>query len=109
MKANGVVRKKINPSGADGKILKCLSCGSFRHWLDVCPDSWEKNMGKEHRKALCHSDRAVLDGSRVRQEATNKSGVIEELNTVVAGLKEEIISLKREIKQIKIGKNRKLD
>ena len=45
------------------------------------------------------------------EEATNKSqsGVIEELNTVVTGLKEEIISLKREIKQIKIGKNRKLD
>ena len=66
-------------------------------------------MGNEHRKALCHSDRAVLDGSRVWEEATNMSGVIEELSTVVAGLKEEIISLKREIKQLKIGKNRKLD
>ena len=37
---------------------------------------------------------AVLDGSRVWEEATNKSGIIEELNPVVAGLKEEIISLK---------------
>ena len=116
IKANGFARKKINQSGADGKILKCLSCGSFRHLLDDCPDSWEniakkKNMGNEHRKALCHSNRAVLDGSRVSEEATNKSqsGVIEELNTVVTGLKEEILSLKREIKQIKIGKNRKLD
>ena len=116
IKANVFARKKINQSGADGKILKCLSCGSFRHLLDDCPDSWEniakkKNMGNEHRKALCHSDRAVLDGSRVSEEATNKSqsDVIEELNTVVTGLKEEILSLKREIKQIKIGKNRKLD
>ena len=114
IKANGVVRKKINPTGADGKILKCLSCGSFRHLLDDCPDSWEniakkKNMGNEHRKVLCHNDRAVSDGSRVWEEATNKSGVIEELSTLVTGLKEEIISLKREIKQIKIGKNRKLD
>ena len=114
VKIYGDVRKKINPSGADGKILKCLSCGSFRHLLDDCPDSWEniakkKNMGNEHRKVLCHSDRAVLDGSRVWEEATNKSGVIEELNTVVTGLKEEIISLKREIKQIKKGKNRKFD
>ena len=24
IKANGVIRKKINPSGADGKILKCI-------------------------------------------------------------------------------------
>ena len=45
---------------------------------------------------------------RVWKEESNKSGVIEELNTVVTGLKEEIISLKREIKQINIGKNRKL-
>ena len=114
IKANGVVRKKINPSGADGKILKCLSCGSFRHLLDNCPDSWEnmdikKNMGNEHRKVLCHSDRAISDGSRVWEEATNKSGVTEELKTVVTGLKEEIVSLKREIKQIKIGKKRKID
>ena len=114
IKANGVVRKKINPSGADGKILKCLSCGSFRHLLDDCPDSWEnmdikKNMGNEHRKVLCHSDRAISDGSRVWEEATNKSGVTEELKTVVTGLKEEIVSLKREIKQIKIGKKRKID
>ena len=114
IKANGVVRKKINPSGADGIILKCSSCGSFRHLLDDCPDSWEnmykmKNMENEHRKVLCHSDRAILDGSRVWEEATNKSGVIEELSTVVTGLKEEIISSKREIKQIKIGKNRNLD
>ena len=31
------------------------------------------------------------------------------MNNVVIGLKEELISLNREIKQIKIGKNRKLD
>ena len=43
------------------------------------------------------------------EEATNKSGVTEELKTVVTGLKEEIVSLKREIKQIKIGKKRKID
>ena len=108
IKANGVVRKKINPSGTDGKILKCLSCGSFRHLLDDCPDSWEnmdikKNMGNKHRKVLCHSDRAISEGSRVWEEATNKSGVTEELKTVVTGLKEEIVSLKREIKQIKIS------
>ena len=53
-------------------------------------------MGTEQRKAFCHSNRAVLDGSRVWKEAINESGsVIEELNTVMAGKKEEIISLKR--------------
>ena len=39
-------RKKINPKGLGGYVLKCHSCGSFRHLLDVCPDSWE-NMEKQ--------------------------------------------------------------
>ena len=69
----------------------------------------KKNMGKKHRKVLCHSDRSVLDGSRVWEDATNKLGVMEELRIVVTELKEEIISLKREINQIKISKNRILD
>ena len=43
------------------------------------------------------------------KKVTNKTGVMEELNTVVVCLKEEIVSLKREIKMIKQGKNRKLD
>ena len=38
---------------------------------------------------LCHSDRAILDGFRVWEEATDRSqsSVIEELSTVVTGLK----------------------
>ena len=30
---------------ATGKILRCHSCGSLRHLLAFCPDSWE-NMEK---------------------------------------------------------------
>ena len=33
--------KNINPTGPDGRPLKCKSCGSFRHLLPACPDSWE--------------------------------------------------------------------
>ena len=40
------VDKRINPPGSDGCLLKCYSCGSFRHLLDKCPDSWE-NLGKK--------------------------------------------------------------
>ena len=43
------IKKKINPSGRDGEVLKCKSCGSFRHLLADCPDSWE-NMGKKVAK-----------------------------------------------------------
>ncbi len=37
--------KKMNPIGADGRTLTCKSCGSFRHLVAACPDSWE-NMAK---------------------------------------------------------------
>ena len=30
-----------NQLDANGKILRCHSCGSFRHLLASCPDSWE--------------------------------------------------------------------
>ena len=35
-----------NRLDATGKILRCHSCGSFRHLLASCPDSWE-NMERE--------------------------------------------------------------
>ena len=40
-----VSKRKMNPLGKDGRILTCKSCGSFRHMLPDCPDSWE-NMAK---------------------------------------------------------------
>ena len=39
--SNGVVKKKLNPVGPDGKILLCDSCGSYRHLVAECQDSWE--------------------------------------------------------------------
>ena len=38
-------KKKYNPLGPDGRTLTCKSCGSYRHLLPACPDSWE-NMAK---------------------------------------------------------------
>ena len=37
--------RRMNPLGKDGRALACKACGSFRHMLPECPDSWE-NMGK---------------------------------------------------------------
>lgn len=34
-------QKSLNPTGSDGHLLRCTSCGSFRHLLPACPDSWE--------------------------------------------------------------------
>ena len=61
----GVRKKRINPLGVDGQVLRCMSCGSYRHLLDVCPDSWE-NMEKKktsvgkHVKPLDQSDKEKI-------------------------------------------------
>ena len=31
----------MNPKGADRCTLTCISCGSYRHFLPDCRDSWE--------------------------------------------------------------------
>ena len=33
--------RKVNPNGSDGKPMLCISCGSYRHLMANCPDSWE--------------------------------------------------------------------
>ena len=33
--------RRRNQLDANGKILRCHACGSFRHLLASCPDSWE--------------------------------------------------------------------
>ena len=33
--------RRVNPIGSNGNILTCAACGSFRHLLAECPDSWE--------------------------------------------------------------------
>ena len=34
-------RRKMNPTGPDGKPLTCRVCGSYRHLMKDCPESWE--------------------------------------------------------------------
>ena len=36
----GWVKKELNPVGQDEKILLCNSCGSYRHPVAECQDSW---------------------------------------------------------------------
>ena len=31
----------MNPNGQNSKVLTCIACGSYRHLLNECPDSWE--------------------------------------------------------------------
>ena len=49
-----LIRKKKNPVGSNGRPLTCRSCGSYRHLVRECPDSWENmsqintSMEEEH-------------------------------------------------------------
>ena len=38
---SGCVKNKLNPLGADGKVLLCNLCGSYRHLVAECQDSLE--------------------------------------------------------------------
>ena len=40
-----VDRRSINPLGPDGQPVTCRACGSYRHLIKDCPDSWE-NLSK---------------------------------------------------------------
>lgn len=42
------IKKKINPTGADGNIKRCKSCDSIRHMLPDCPDSYENMQMEAH-------------------------------------------------------------
>ena len=39
--SRGRGQRRLNPTGADGKTLLCNACGSYRHMMSNCPDSWE--------------------------------------------------------------------
>ena len=64
------MKKKINPLGSDGKSLPCYSCGSYRHLVAECQDSWENMVKKkaiECNVKLRHkSDEDKLEGDETR-------------------------------------------
>ena len=49
--------RKINPTGYDGRPLRCKACGSFRHLIEACPDSWERlnNRNQQGKDSFCVS------------------------------------------------------
>ena len=47
-------KRNVNPTGSDGRTLLCRACGSYRHLIADCPDSWENkghvNITEEEEK-----------------------------------------------------------
>ena len=115
----GWMKKKLNPLGSDGKILLCNSCGSYRHFVAECPDSWE-NIVKRKTSEFNVELRGQSDENKLKGEE-NKSGESFKLGEVcgssvankqLAGemtqLKIELRNLKAEIKEIKAVKDKEL-
>ena len=52
--------RPVNPLGFDGKILTCAACGSYRHLMAKCPDSWE-NRGQSNQE-IVHENVVLFTG-----------------------------------------------
>ena len=66
------MKKKLNPLGSDEKILLCYSCGSYRHLIAECQDSWE-NIVKRKSREFNVELRGQSDEDKLKGEE-NKSG-----------------------------------
>ena len=100
--------KKRNPVGMNGKLLKCKSCGSYRHLLAECPDSWEnmenKYVSQKDLKSMfpCVKGGICNDDVLTRSENKGELQVGLEMNYCVPGkLNAEIARLTNEIKCLK--------
>ena len=111
----GQLKKKLNPVGVDGKVLLCSSCGSYRHLVAQCPDSWEnmEKRGKVFDLRKCGTDSGVFgDRNSISDKdlrAERKGKLVnmcnaQEVPAYVIKLKQEIQNLKGEIMDIKAAK-----
>ena len=118
--SNGVMKKKLNPLGLNGLILLCKSCGSYRHFVADCPDSWENMMKmKASKGSMKSNDRSnnekILGKTGLRDETQSNvshfcNGLdltvdVEELVVEVTRIKKDIGILKDEIIEIKAENN----
>ena len=101
------IKKKVNPTGLDGKILKCLSCGSYRHLLNHCPDSWENMRKKLEEETPEKSSSQSEPGKKMKSLSQSepgkkmKSHVGSHIEDVIAKLTQELANLKEDNKSLR--------
>ena len=118
--SNGMMKKKLNPSGLNGQILLCKSCGSYRHFVADCQDSWENMMKTKACKGSMKSNdwsnnEKILGKTGLRDETQSNvshfcngldlTADVEELVVEVTRIKKDIGILKDEIIEIKAENN----
>ena len=77
--------RRMNPTGSDGNILTCLSCGSYRHMLSECPDSWENLSKKESEKAVLYTGSIKCELALLTQESRNCAVLDSACSSTVCG------------------------
>lgn len=81
--------KNINPTGADGKVLTCRSCGSFRHLIAKCPDSWENlskvNIAEKEEHAVLFTGYHKQDIMQLGSDARNCAVLDSACSSTVCG------------------------
>ena len=113
--------KKRNPVGMNGKLLKCKSCGSYRHLVAECPDSW-KNMEKKNvskkdfysmfpcvKGGICSNEGLTRSENKELQVGLEMNHSIPgELSVEIARLNNEVKCLKEEIRMMKGDKDEQI-
>ena len=66
--------RPVNPNGSDGKTLLCVACGSYRHLIANCPDSWE-NMSKTNKVNVVEEEAALFTGYNSNIETKMGGGI----------------------------------
>jgi len=79
--------RPLNPVGTDGKILTCVACGSFRHLLASCPDSWEnmKNVKITDDVPCLFTGGLPFESHQLQKEATNCAVLDSACSSTVCG------------------------
>ena len=110
------VKRKLNHLGSNGKILLCHSCGSYRHLVAECPDSWENlvkssepvwKLGDQNSKSKSIENRSMklMEPQDIGSVADAK---IQLIANDVSQLTTEIQNLEADIKEIKAVLDREL-
>ena len=66
--------RPVNPAGGNGKPLLCKSCGSYRHMIAECSDSWENRAPRVNITEEDNQEEAVLF-TGYRKQSINQLGV----------------------------------
>ncbi|CAC5360727.1 unnamed protein product [Mytilus coruscus] len=81
--------KNLNPTGPDGKPLTCRSCGSYRHLVAKCPDSFENlskvNITEEEEHAVLFTGYQKQDIKQLGNDARNCAVLDSTCSSTVCG------------------------